>query len=112
MTDPRAESFADYLDWLSASWSLFEHVRARQTQRPTAPGRALQMHLSEQGMSQSELARRLRCTHAKVNEVIHGKRSITPKFALELERVLELPASYWMSVQTEFDLWRLRRLGF
>ena len=109
--DPQAQNFSDYLDWLSASWDLFHQDRKRRTPRPKSPGKELQTHIDQTGVSQSELARQLHCSHAKINEIIHGKRSITPRFALELERVLELPASYWLSLQVEFDLWRLRRLG-
>ena len=61
------------------------------------------------GMSQSELARKLDCRFAKINEILNEKRAITPEFALQLEALLGLPAEVWVSLQAEFDLWRARQ---
>lgn len=39
-----------------------------------------------------------------LNEIIKGKRAITPEIALLLEKALEIQADYWMRFQSQFDL--------
>lgn len=62
--------------------------------------------MAERELTQSELARQLGCDHAKVNEIINGKRSVTPDFALDLEKILPVPAADWVTMQAQYDLWR------
>ena len=39
------------------------------------------------------------------NEVIKGKRSVTPDTALRLARVLGMSADFWLGLQQDWDLW-------
>lgn len=76
---------------------------------PLHPGQVLdELYLKVKDLSQSELARQLGCAHRKVNEIINGKRGITPDFALDLERVLGVKAETWLSMQMAWDLARAR----
>lgn len=59
------------------------------------PGETLQEILEERGMSQAELAERTGRPKKTINEIINGKAAITPETALQLERVLGIPASFW-----------------
>ena len=59
------------------------------------PGETLLDILEERDMSQAELARRMGRPHKTINEIIHGKAAITAETALQLERVLGTPASFW-----------------
>ncbi|MBR8835064.1 MAG: HigA family addiction module antidote protein [Stigonema ocellatum SAG 48.90 = DSM 106950] len=59
------------------------------------PGETLQEVLEERGMSQAELAERTGRPKKTINEIINGKAAITPETALQLERVLGIPASFW-----------------
>jgi HTH-type transcriptional regulator/antitoxin HigA len=59
------------------------------------PGETLMEMLEERGMSQSELAERTGRPKKTINEIIKGKATITPATALQLERVLGAPASFW-----------------
>lgn len=59
------------------------------------PGETLLETLDELGMSQVELAGRTGRPIKTINEIIKGKASITPETALQLERVLGIPASFW-----------------
>ena len=61
----------------------------------SAPGETLLEMLEERGMSQSELAERTGRPKKTINEIIKGKATITPATALQLERVLGAPASFW-----------------
>jgi HTH-type transcriptional regulator/antitoxin HigA len=59
------------------------------------PGATLQEVLDDCGMKQAELAIRMGRPKKIINEIIKGKRAITPETALQLERVLAIPASFW-----------------
>ncbi|MUG97171.1 HigA family addiction module antidote protein [Scytonema sp. UIC 10036] len=61
----------------------------------SAPGETLQEVLEERGMSQAELAERTGRPKKTINEIINGKAAITPETALQFERVLGIPASFW-----------------
>ena len=74
---------------------------APQTVSP--PGDTIADLLEERDMSQAELARRLGTAPKVVNEIIRGKAPITPDTAIELERVLGAPATFWLTRQAQFD---------
>lgn len=77
---------------------------------PVHPGEILaEIYLSQLGWTQTKLAVELGCAHRKVNEIINGKRSISPDFALDLERVLETEAEMWVRLQAEYDLDQARK---
>lgn len=59
------------------------------------PGETLQEILEEREMTQAELAFRLGRPKKTISEIINGKAAITPETALQLERVLGIPASFW-----------------
>jgi HTH-type transcriptional regulator / antitoxin HigA len=66
------------------------------------PGETLEELLEERGMSQSELAERTGRPKKTINEIIQGKTAITPETALQLERVLGTPASFWLKREQEY----------
>jgi HTH-type transcriptional regulator / antitoxin HigA len=59
------------------------------------PGETLLDILEERGMSQAELAERTGRPKKTISEIINGKAAITPDTALQLERVLAVPARFW-----------------
>ena len=72
---------------------------------PSHPGElVLEEFLKPMGITQSELARSIGVTFARVNELINGKRGITPDTALRLERFLGASAQYWLNAQQAWDL--------
>lgn len=60
------------------------------------PGDTIQETIDALGMNQYELAERLGRPTKTVNEIIKGKEAITPTTAVQLERVLGIPASFWL----------------
>jgi len=60
-------------------------------------------------MTQTELAARLGVSYPRLNEIIHGRRSVTPDTALRLERVLGVSAEFWLGLQQDWDLWHASR---
>lgn len=77
--------------------------------KPSHPGRILaEIYLKQLDWSQTRLAEEIGCQHRKVNEIINGKRGITPEFALDLERILGTSAEMWVRLQAEYDLYVVR----
>jgi antitoxin HigA-1 len=77
---------------------------------PTHPGEMLlEEFLKPLGVSQSEFAVRLGVSFPRLNEIVRGKRSVTPDTALRLARVLGMPASFWLRLQMDWDLWHAMR---
>ena len=76
---------------------------------PTHPGEMLlEEFLMPLGMTQTELAQRLGVSFPRVNELIRGKRGITPDTALRLERLLGMEAQFWLNLQLAWDLYHVK----
>jgi addiction module HigA family antidote len=56
-------------------------------------------------LTQAELARCLGVSYPRLNEIIKGRRSVTPDTALRLSRVLGMSADFWLGLQQDWDLW-------
>jgi antitoxin HigA-1 len=77
---------------------------------PTSPGEMLlEEFLKPLGISQSAFAVRLGVSFPRLNEIIRGKRSVTPDTALRLARVLGMSADFWLGLQQDWDLWHAMR---
>lgn len=73
--------------------------------KPFHPGIVLQeIYMKEMGLNQSQLAELIGCLPKRINEVVNGKRGISPQLALELEEVLGTSAEMWVRMQAEYDL--------
>ena len=74
---------------------------------PTHPGEMLlEEFLKPMEMTQSEFAVRLGVSFPRLNEVVKGRRSVTPDTALRLARVLGMSADFWLGLQLDWDLWQ------
>ena len=84
--------------------------RLPRRRAPTHPGEMLlEEFLRPLGISQSAFAIRLGVSFPRLNEVVRGKRSVTPDTALRLERVLGMPADFWLGLQLDWDVWHAMR---
>jgi addiction module HigA family antidote len=73
---------------------------------PTHPGQMLQEEfLLPLAITQSELAVRLGVSFPRLNEIVRGKRGVTPDTALRLARVVGMSADFWLGLQQDWDLW-------
>lgn len=85
-------------------------LRLPSERPPTHPGEMLLKEFLEPlGISQSAFAVRLGVSYPRLNEIVRGKRSVTPDTALRLARVLGMPADFWLGLQTDWDLWHAMR---
>ncbi len=74
------------------------------------PGLVLnEVYMKEMGLNQSRLAELCDCSPRKINEIVNSKRSISPDFALILEKVLGTTAEMWVRIQAEYDLYIARK---
>ena len=70
-----------------------------------SPGEVLQRDfLDPTGMTQTELARRLGVPFQRVNQIINGRRAITPDTALRLGRHLGTTPEFWLDLQFRWEL--------
>jgi antitoxin HigA-1 len=77
---------------------------------PLHPGKVLaEVYMSQMGLNQTALANLCGCSPRKINEIVNGKRAISPSFAIVLERVLGATAEMWVRMQAEYDLWEARQ---
>ena len=77
---------------------------------PMHPGKVLsEVYMTQLGLNQSSLARDCGCSPRKINEIVNGKRGISPGFAIVLESVLGTSAEMWVRMQAEYDLWIARQ---
>ena len=67
------------------------------------PGGTLEDVLEERGMSQTELAERTGRPKKAIQEIMRGKAAITPETAIQFERALGIPASFWSNRQRRYD---------
>jgi addiction module HigA family antidote len=72
---------------------------------PPHPGETiLEDVLKPLGMSVNQLAKALRITAARLNEIVRGRRGISADTALRLARYLGTSAEFWLGLQLEYDL--------
>lgn len=80
--------------------------RLPKNRRPTHPGKVfLEDFLMPLGITQKEAADRLRISYPRMNEIIRGKRSVTPDTALRLGRFTNTEPEFWLNLQQAADLW-------
>jgi len=80
---------------------------------PVHPGEILlEEFLQPYGISQYELAKVVGVPARRINEIVHGKRSITPDTALRLARAFDISDRFFLNLQARYDLETERdRLG-
>ncbi len=72
---------------------------------PIHPGEILmEEFLKPMGISQYKLAKDINVPARRINEIVHGKRSISADTALRLSRYFNLSERFWLNLQTRYDL--------
>lgn len=73
---------------------------------PTHPGEMLlEEFLKPLGLTQTEAAKRLGISFVRMNEIVNGRRGVTPDTALRLSRLLGTTPDFWLNGQLAWDLW-------
>src|SRR4030066_52616 len=81
-------------------------VRVPTHRPPTHPGEMLlEEFLGPMGLSQRDLADGIRVPYQRINEIVNGRRGITPSTALRLGKFFEVSPDFWMNLQLRWDLY-------
>jgi addiction module HigA family antidote len=81
-------------------------VRIPTNRTPTHPGEMLlDEFLNPMGLTQRELADNIHVPYQRVNDIVNGRRGITPSTALRLAKFFNMSADFWMNVQLRWDLY-------
>ena len=78
---------------------------AKKLLDPIHPGEILmEEFLKPMDISQYRIAKDINVPARRINEIVHGKRSITPDTALRLSRYFGLSEKFWINLQARYDL--------
>jgi antitoxin HigA-1 len=76
---------------------------------PIPPGEILaEEFMKPHGLSQNRLARDIDVNPARINDIVHGRSSITASVALRLAKYFGTTPELWMNLQADYDLRRAR----
>jgi addiction module HigA family antidote len=84
-------------------------VRIPTHRTPTHPGEMLiEEFLKPMGLTQRELADAIHVPYQRINEIINGRRGMTPSTALRLSKFFGMTPDFWMNLQLRWDLYFAR----
>lgn len=73
---------------------------------PSSPGEILQEEFLEPaGLTQGQLAELIGVERRRINEIVGGKREITPDTAIRLGKFFGVSPQFWMNLQVRYNLW-------
>jgi antitoxin HigA-1 len=85
-------------------------VRVPTHRSPTHPGEMLLTEFLEpMGLNQKELADRIYVPYQRINEIVNGKRGITPRTALRLAKFFDVSSDFWLNLQMRWDLYHANK---
>ncbi|NVK32371.1 MAG: HigA family addiction module antidote protein [Gammaproteobacteria bacterium] len=85
-------------------------VRIPTNRKPTHPGEMLvEEFLSPMEITQKELADAIHVPYQRINELVNGKRGVTPSTALRLARFFGVSADFWLNLQVRWDLYKAQQ---
>jgi addiction module HigA family antidote len=80
-------------------------IMTKRSFPPIHPGKILVTEFLEpMGITQYRLAKDIGVTARRINEIVHGRRSITADTALRLGRFFGMEAQFWLNLQTHYDM--------
>ena len=80
-------------------------MNPKKKMAPVHPGEILlEEFMKPLELSQTRLGRDLGVSPRRINEIVHGKRSITADTALRLSRYFGTSAEFWVGLQADYDL--------
>ena len=77
---------------------------------PITPGEILlEEYLKPMGISQNAMARAIGVSPRAINEIVHGRRSITPAMSIRFGAFFEQSDQFWHGIQVECDFRRIAK---
>ena len=85
-------------------------IRIPTHRAPTHPGEMLlDEFLIPMGLTQRELAQAIHVPYQRIDELVNGRREVTPSTALRLAKYFGVSATFWMNLQLRWDLYYAQR---
>lgn len=85
-------------------------VRIPTSRAPTHPGEMLlEEFLKPLAITQRDLAQAIGVPYQRVNEIVNGRRGITPSTALRLSQYFGTSSGFWMNGQVRWDLYHAQQ---
>jgi len=85
-------------------------VRIPTHRQPTHPGEILlEEFLLPMDITQRQLADAIHVPYQRVNEIVNGRRGVTPATALRLAKFFEVSPEFWMNLQLRWDLYHAQQ---
>ena len=85
-------------------------MRIPTDRQPTHPGEMLREEfLVPMNLTQKDLADAIQVPYQRINEIVAGKRGVTPSTALRLAKFFGMSADFWMNLQVKFDLFSAQK---
>jgi len=75
------------------------------------PGETLRETLNSLGMTRAELGKRTGLSQQVIKEIVRGDASISTGMASKLEQALDVPASFWIDLEKNYQKSRDRLMG-
>lgn len=86
-------------------------VRVPTKRQPTHPGEMLlEEFLIPMSLTQRELANAIHVPYQRLNEIVNGRRGMTPSTALRLAKFFGNSAGFWLSLQVRWDLYHAQQV--
>lgn len=77
---------------------------------PTHPGEMLKTEFLEpMNITQVTLAQEIGVPYQRINEIINGRRGITPRTALRLAKFFQMSPDFWLNLQLRWDLYHAQQ---
>ncbi len=81
-------------------------IRVPTNRTPTHPGEMLlEEFLSPMGLTQRDLASAIHVPYQRINDLVNGRRGVTPSSALRLAKFFGNTPDFWMNLQLRWDLY-------
>lgn len=85
-------------------------MRIPTDRAPTHPGEMLaEEFLGPLKLTQRDLATAIGVPYQRINEIVRGRRGVTPSTALRLARFFGTSPGFWMNLQLRWDLYHAQR---
>src|ERR1700735_2898646 len=89
---------------MSRSWTIIEVTMETMAFHAVHPGSILREELEARGLSANAFALKLRVPPQRIQEIVAGKRALSPETALRIGRSLGTGARLWLAMQQAYDL--------
>ena len=70
----------------------------------------LEEFLTPMGITQQELANAIHVPYQRINEIVRGRRGVTPSTALRLAKFFGVSADFWLNLQLRWDLYNAQQI--